>query len=123
MTSDSKTITSTPLTKQSYDVLIEYQSEGQVNATVLGLQDCQVKGVNKEDALNKLRQLLNNRLQNTEIVSLDLSIPQSKHPWMKFAGMFKDDPDFEDVLADIEAYRHEIDENMQTYYEQLDGEE
>ena len=62
-------------------------------------------------------------LRNTEIVSLEIEIPQSEHPWMKFAGMFKDDPNFEDVLADIKSYRREIDENMQEYYRQLDAEE
>ncbi len=112
-----------PITKHNYEVLIEYESEGQFIATVLGWQDCQVKGKTKEDALNKLRQLLNNRLQNSEIVSLDLSIAESEHPWMKFAGMFKDDPDFEDVLADIEAYRREIEENMQEYYDKIHEEE
>lgn len=123
MTTDSKTMTPSPLTKHSYEVLIEHQPEGQVSAMVLGWQDCRVEGETKEDALNKLRQLLNNRLQNTEIVSLDVSIPESEHPWMKFAGMFNDDPDFDDVLADIEAYRREVDEDMQEYYRQMDEEE
>lgn len=42
---------------------------------------------------------------------------------MKFAGMFKDDPDFEEVLADIAAYRHELDREQEDYYRQLDTEE
>ena len=123
MTPDSNTITPPLLTKHSYEVLIEHQPEGKVIATVLGWQDCQVKGATKEEALNKLRHLLTSRLQNTEIVSLDIEILISEHPWMKFASMFKDDPDFEDVLADIEAYRREVDENSQEYYRQLDAEE
>jgi predicted RNase H-like HicB family nuclease len=123
MTTDSNTITPPLLTKHSYEVLIKYQPEGEVSATVLGWQDCQVQGATKEEALNKLRQLLTSRLQNTEIVSLDIEIPQSEHPWMKFAGMFKDDTDFEDVLADIEAYRREVDEDSEEYYRQLDAEE
>lgn len=123
MTTDSNTIIPPLLTKHSYEVLIEYQPDGEVSATVLGWQDCQVQGATKEEALNKLRQLLTSRLQNKEIVSLDIEIPQSQHPWLKFAGMFKDDPDFEDVLADIEAYRREVDENSQEYYRQLDAEE
>lgn len=116
-------MTASPATKHSYSVLIEQEPEGQINATLLGWQDCQAKGNTKEEALNKLRQLLTNRLQNTEIVSLELEIPQSQHPWLKFAGMFQDDPDFEDVLADIENYRRKIDENMQEYYRQMDLEE
>jgi predicted RNase H-like HicB family nuclease len=123
MTTNSDTITPPPSTKHSYEVLIEHQPEGQVSATLLGWQDCQVQGATKEEALNKLRHLLTTRLQNTEIVSLDIEIPNSEHPWMKFAGMFKDDPDFEDVLADIKAYRREVDEELSEYYRQLDAEE
>jgi len=32
------------------------------------------------------------------------------NPWIKYAGMFADDPDFEEVLKDIEAHRKELDE-------------
>lgn len=55
---------------------------------------------------------------NTEIVSLESELPKPEHPWMKFAGMFKDDPDFEEVLADIATYRNELDEE---YYHKLDA--
>ena len=42
---------------------------------------------------------------------------------MKFAGKYKDDPQFDDMLADIEAYRRELDAEMEEYYRQLDAEE
>ena len=32
------------------------------------------------------------------------------NPWLKYAGMFADDPDFDEVLEEIEAYRKELDE-------------
>jgi hypothetical protein len=31
------------------------------------------------------------------------------HPWMQFAGMFQNDPQFEEMQADIQVYRQEID--------------
>ena len=71
----------------------------------------------------QLRKLLTARLQTTEIVSLEIDLPKPEHPWMKFAGMFKDDPDFEEVLADIAAYRYELDREQKEYYRQLDAEE
>jgi len=43
------------------------------------------------------------------IVPLEIEHPHSGHPWLKFAGMFKDDPLFDDVLTEIEAYRRELD--------------
>ena len=100
------------MTKHSYEILIENKPKGAFTATVLGWQDCRAEGETKEDAVNKLRQVLNDRLHNKEIVSLEIEIPNSEHPWMQFAGMFKDDPDFDEVLADIKAYRHQLDEDI-----------
>jgi predicted RNase H-like HicB family nuclease len=55
------------------------------------------KGATREEALAKLRVKIQTRLKNgTEIVGLEVG-PQP-HPLAEFAGMFKDDPDFEDVL-------------------------
>lgn len=34
---------------------------------------------------------------------------EKKNPWLGMAGVFKDDPQFEQMLEAIENYRHEID--------------
>lgn len=47
----------------------------------------------------------------------------SDAPWVKYAGMFKDDPDFDDFLAEMEAYRREIDAEMAQSDRRLDGQE
>ncbi|MCC5617248.1 hypothetical protein LC605_19600 [Nostoc sp. CHAB 5836] len=106
--------------KLTYDVLIENQQDGGVIAKVLGLPDFQGSGVTKEAALEKLIQLLQER--KPEIVTLEIEPPQTEHPWMKFAGMFKDDPQFDEMLAYIEADRRELDAQMEEYYRQLDAE-
>jgi predicted RNase H-like HicB family nuclease len=55
------------------------------------------KGATREEALDKLQAKIKTRLKNgTEIVGLEVG--QAEHPLAKFAGMFKDDPDFKDVL-------------------------
>ena len=43
------------------------------------------------------------------------------NPWIQNAGIFKDDPQFDDMLAYIEAYRRELDAEMEAYYDSLDG--
>lgn len=55
-------------------------------------------------------------------MTLEIERPQTEHPWMKFAGMFKDDPQFDEMLAYIEADRRELDAQMEEYYRQLDAE-
>ena len=87
------------------------------------MPDCQVFAKTKEEAINILHELMKNRLQNVEIVIQEIEKPiTSEHPWMKFAGKYKDDPQFDDMLADIEAYRRELDAEMEEYYRQLDAE-
>ena len=49
------------------------------------------------------------RLNRAEIVPLEIEPAQSAHPWLKFAGIFKDNPLFDDVLTEIETYRRELD--------------
>lgn len=102
--------TNTPDSKHHYDVLIEQKGQDKVTATVLGWQECQTEAATKEEALTKLRQILTTRLQQTEIVSLEIELPQSEHPWMKFARMYQNNPLFPEVLEEIQAYRQEIDE-------------
>ena len=93
------TLSTNPKTspKLNYDVLIE-QIDGNFIATALGLLDCQATGTTKEQALQKLTQLLTQHLANAEIVSLEIEPPKKEHPWMKFAGMFKDDPQFDEMM-------------------------
>jgi len=90
----------------TYDVLIENQQDSGVSATVLGLPDIKSFGATKEEALDKLIQLLQER--KPEIVTLEIELPQTEHPWMKFAGMHKDNPLFAEVLENIEAERSKM---------------
>ncbi|MBO1350310.1 MAG: STAS-like domain-containing protein [Hormoscilla sp. GUM202] len=45
------------------------------------------------------------------------------NPWIQDIGIFKDDPQFDDMLAYIEAYNRELDAEMEAYYNSLDGED
>jgi hypothetical protein len=33
----------------------------------------------------------------------------SDNPWIKYAGMFKDDPQFDEFLTEMESYRQKLD--------------
>src|ERR1700682_680263 len=68
------------------------------------------KGATREEALAKLRAKIQARLQNgTEIVGREVG--ERAHPLAEFAGMFKDDPDFEDVLKIIADNRKRMNED------------
>ncbi|MGK7902780.1 MAG: hypothetical protein AB4352_15490 [Hormoscilla sp.] len=48
---------------------------------------------------------------------------RSDNPWVRLAGTFEDDPQYDEVLAYIEEYRRELDSEMEAYDRQLDAEE
>lgn len=63
----------------------------------------------REEALAQLKEQLQNRFRNgAEIVTLELA--PATHPWMEFAGMFKDDPLLEEWKQAMAEYRRQIDE-------------
>jgi len=66
------------------------------------------EGATREEALQKVREQLQERLQaGSQIVPLD--VPGQENPWVKFAGMFKDDPLFDDWQAAIAENRRKAD--------------
>jgi hypothetical protein len=65
------------------------------------------EGNTREEALTKLKEQLVARLRNgTAIVPLE--VPTDPHPLAEFAGMFKDDPYFEEVLEIMAANRRKM---------------
>jgi predicted RNase H-like HicB family nuclease len=110
-------VKTTPLTtspKLTYDVLIENQADGTVKATLLGLPDCQGLGNTETEAIEKLSQSLQTRLKTAKIVTLAIEVPQVvENPWLKIAGKYKDDPQFDQMLEYIEEYRRELDERRE----------
>jgi predicted RNase H-like HicB family nuclease len=83
-------------------------------AWVPALPMCVSEGHTREEALEKVQNRVKEILTDiVEITQVEVDIPQMSHkesdPWLEFRGMFADDPDFEDVLKEIEAYRQELD--------------
>jgi hypothetical protein len=49
-------------------------------------------------------------MNKVEVVQVDIPLAtQTGNPWIDKFGWFKDDPTFDDLQAEIEAYRDEID--------------
>jgi predicted RNase H-like HicB family nuclease len=116
----SRKITINPTAPQlNYDVVIENQSDGTMKATLLGLPNYQSVGTTEEEALNNLIHIIQER--KPKIVTLEIEhAEEAEHPWVKFTGMFKDDPQFDEVMKYIEEHRRELDAEMEDYYKQID---
>ena len=75
--------------------------------------DCTAEGCTREEALQKLRESMDRRLSDgAELVPLQVG--ESEHPWKLFAGMFKDDPLFDEWQRAIVEYRRQVDVDSQT---------
>ncbi|ETW98216.1 MAG: hypothetical protein ETSY1_19695 [Candidatus Entotheonella factor] len=99
----------------TYYIVVENGQHGQYTAQILGWPDTMVKGASRQEVLLSVRQHLASRLAQAEIIPLEMEpSPPIQHPWMKFAGMFEDDPMFDQVLEDIQIYRQELDTDDST---------
>jgi predicted RNase H-like HicB family nuclease len=69
------------------------------------------EGETREEALEKLKTEAESRLKaGAEIVTVDIG-PSELHPLLKFSGIFKDDPLFDEWQQAIEEYRRQLDED------------
>lgn len=66
-------------------------------------------GTRASVALKHLEQHLTEQLAETEIVQIEVPLPKSYNPILELAGKYKDDPDFDDVIAAIQEYRKQVD--------------
>lgn len=91
----------------NWNILLENTDDGSTVATVLEVPHLQTKDRTKQGAVKKVRQLLQKRLAKAEIIQISVPIESTsdENPLMKFAGIFEDDPDFQDIIAEINAER------------------
>jgi hypothetical protein len=94
------------------NILVETKEDGRVIASILELPQYRVEVATREQALLVLNQILVQHLEKVEVIPMEIKLPQteqSQKPWMKFAGVFKNDPDFDVVQQYIQEYRQELD--------------
>lgn len=94
-------------------ILLQEKPPNGFTATVLGWPDLQITASTRDEALQNIRQAVKDRLSKSELITVDID-HESGDPWVKFAGMWADDPYFDEFLAEIAAYRRERDADRQT---------
>lgn len=109
MTIETSPVLSSPPSQMSYMVSVEQKGNAHWSAQVLGWEDCHVEADSREAAVSQLKQTLNDRLSQMDLIVLDIPVPAIEHSWMKYAGMFENDPLFDEVLDEIAEYRRQLD--------------
>jgi predicted RNase H-like HicB family nuclease len=70
------------------------------------------EGPTRDEALQNLRRLIRERLAaGSEVAALELADRPAGNPWVEFAGMFRDDPYFDEWQAAIAENRRKADED------------
>ncbi len=96
----------------NWNILLENADNGSTLATVLEVPDLQTIDKTKQGAIKKVRHLLQKRLAKAEIIQISVPIESTpeENPLMKFAGIFENDPDFQEIIAEIRAEREDSNE-------------
>ena len=102
-------------------IIIKNESDRTVSAALLGWPECKAFGETRAQALQNLHELVNAQLAEAEIVSVKLTSSRSNNPWVRLAGKYENDPQYDEVLAHIEEYRRELDAETEAYYSQIDA--
>lgn len=89
------------------NILITRQADNRYTARALVLPEIVVSGATEAEAVEHLRAALSDVKQYSRVIQLDLPITATplEHPWLRFAGMWEHDPDWEAFEAAVTALR------------------
>lgn len=101
-------------TNLKLNVLLEDKEDGMITASALEFPAYKVEATNRQQALEALQQLLGSHLEKAEIVPLEMEVSYAQvaqNPWVRFAGIFKDDPYFKEIADAIRSERESDDDS------------
>jgi hypothetical protein len=91
-------------------VLVQSENGNGFRAEVLPAQTLFAEGPTAEEAMEKLRGVIQARLdQGAEIAYLEFA--EKKNPWLQLVGVYKDDPYLDEYKQAIAEYRKQVDED------------
>jgi predicted RNase H-like HicB family nuclease len=97
-----------------YQVFVQNPAERSFMASIVGLPNLTANGITEQEAIERLKDILDAQFKNGKLVTIDIDVPsdrssESNDPWIANMGIFQDDPTFDDFLSEINTYRNEID--------------
>jgi predicted RNase H-like HicB family nuclease len=94
-----------------YPIFVQNPAESHFTASVIGIPTCVAQGRTEAEALAKAEGLLDEQLAKGKIVMVERPSASGNgshdnpHPWMKFAGTWANDPDFDEFVAEMQRER------------------
>ena len=90
-------------------VLVERTQSGRFRASTANPFTLTSDAETKEKAINSLQELATDRLRAAELVEVDIPTGDEGHPWLPFAGVWQNHPDFDAYVESVEEYRRNVD--------------
>jgi hypothetical protein len=91
-------------------VLVERLGEHRYRASTGQPVAMESEGSSREEAVERLREQAAQRLKEGELVEVSIAAVADANPWVKYAGIWKDHPDFDAFLENIAEYRRTANE-------------
>lgn len=75
-------------------VLVEKTAHGRFRAMTSQPIALAVEADSAANAVSQLKEEIEDRLSTCEVVELDIRTSRREHPWLRFAGIWKENPEF-----------------------------
>jgi predicted RNase H-like HicB family nuclease len=97
-----------------YQVFVQNPTDRTFMASVVGLPNLTANGITEQEAIDRLKGILDAQFKHGKLVTIDIDVPSDRlpeksDPWIANMGIFQDDPTFDDFLAEVNTYRNSID--------------
>lgn len=93
-----------------YQIFVQNQSERKFLASVVGMSNLTAEGMTEEEAISNVKSVLESQLSAGKFVNIDVNV-ERLHPktilQMRYAGIFADDPTFDDFMERLALIRQE----------------
>lgn len=93
-----------------YQVFVQSHSKQHFVASVVGMPNLIVEGETEEEAIAKAKTALEAQLASGKFVTIDVNPTeqsQQNAPQMRYAGIFANDPTFDDWMEKLAAIRQQ----------------
>lgn len=102
-----------------YEIVVTKDVNNGYSARPVLFPDVVVTGADEQETLERVRTAIVDLQSTSRIVAIDVPVDAetaSADPWLEFAGMWADEPNWERFQEEIAAYRHSIDDESQPAY-------
>ncbi len=93
-----------------YQVFVQSQDEQHFIASIVGMPNLTVEGATEEEAISKVKSALEAQLARGKFISIEVDSKTESNeavPQMKYAGIFENDPTFDDFMEKLALIREE----------------